>query len=46
LGIALDPFRTVAPEPGWLTLFPSIMWHGTVPIAGGERMTVAFDVKP
>ncbi|MFM7404563.1 MAG: 2OG-Fe(II) oxygenase family protein [Erythrobacter sp.] len=46
LGIGLDPFRTAAPEPGWLTLFPSTMWHGTVPIAGGERMTVAFDVRP
>ncbi len=46
LGIALPPFREVAPEPGWLTLFPSTMWHGTVPIAGGERLTVAFDVRP
>jgi tetratricopeptide (TPR) repeat protein len=46
LAIDLAPLRTVAPEPGWLTLFPSIMWHGTVPIKGGERMTVAFDVKP
>lgn len=46
LGIDLAATRQVAPEPGWLTLFPSIMWHGTVPIKGGERMTVAFDVKP
>ncbi len=45
LGIALPPIRQIAPEPGWLTLFPSTMWHGTVPIAGGERMTVAFDVR-
>ncbi|WP_178139157.1 2OG-Fe(II) oxygenase family protein [Erythrobacter sanguineus] len=45
LGIDLPPIRVVAPEPGWLTLFPSTMWHGTVPIADGERMTVAFDVK-
>jgi hypothetical protein len=45
LGLDLAAFRTIAPEPGWLTLFPSIMWHGTHPIAGGERMTVAFDVK-
>lgn len=45
LGLNLAPARTIAPEPGWLTLFPSTMWHGTVPIAGGERMTVAFDVK-
>lgn len=45
LGIGLDPIADIAPEPGWLTLFPSTMWHGTVPIAGGERMSVAFDVK-
>ncbi len=46
LGIALEPIAAITPEPGWLTLFPSTMWHGTVPILGGERMTVAFDVKP
>lgn len=46
LGIVLGPIAQIAPEPGWLTLFPSTMWHGTVPINGGERMTVAFDVKP
>lgn len=46
LGLALEPFAAVVPEPGWLTLFPSTMWHGTVPIAGGERLTVAFDVRP
>lgn len=46
LGIALEPIAQFAPEPGWLTLFPSTMWHGTVPILGGERMTVAFDVRP
>lgn len=46
LGIKLGATRQIAPKPGWLTLFPSTMWHGTVPIDGGERMTVAFDVKP
>ena len=45
LGLALDPIADIAPEPGWLTLFPSTMWHGTVPIAGGERMSVAFDIQ-
>jgi tetratricopeptide (TPR) repeat protein len=44
LGIDLPPFRTVEPRPGRLALFPSIMWHGTLPFAQGERMTVAFDV--
>ena len=46
LGVDLAPFRTVEPRPGRLVLFPSTMWHGTRPIAGGERLTVAFDVAP
>lgn len=46
LGIDLAPFRTVEPKPGRLVLFPSIMWHGTMPFDGGERMSVAFDVAP
>ena len=44
LGIDLAPFRHVEPRPGRLVLFPSTMWHGTVPFEAGERMTVAFDV--
>ena len=44
LGLDLPPFRTIEPKPGRLVLFPSTMWHGTRPIAGGERLTVAFDV--
>jgi hypothetical protein len=46
LGIELEPMRLIAPRPGRLALFPSILWHGTLPIAGGERITVAFDVAP
>jgi tetratricopeptide (TPR) repeat protein len=47
LGLDLPPIRTIAPAPGKLALFPSIMWHGTAPFAAGERMSVAFDVaKP
>ena len=45
LGLDLAPFRSVEPKPGRLVLFPSIMWHGTVPFASGERLTVAFDVE-
>jgi len=44
LGLDLPPFRKVEPKPGRLVLFPSTMWHGTIPFAAGERMTVAFDV--
>lgn len=37
----------VRPEPGRLVLFPSYMWHGTVPFTSNERrMTIAFDVVP
>ncbi|MDP2213605.1 putative 2OG-Fe(II) oxygenase [Phenylobacterium sp.] len=37
----------VRPEPGRLALFPSYMWHGTVPFGGDQpRMTIAFDVAP
>lgn len=34
----------VEPRPGQLVLFPSWMWHGTLPFQSGERLTVAFDV--
>lgn len=44
LGIDLPPTRTIEPRPGRLALFPSTMWHGTIPFAAGERLTVAFDV--
>jgi tetratricopeptide (TPR) repeat protein len=44
-GIGPDHF--VKPEPGLLVLFPSYLWHGTVPFAeGGRRLTAAFDVLP
>jgi tetratricopeptide (TPR) repeat protein len=46
LGISLEPMATVKPEPGSLILFPSTMWHGTLPIKGGERLTIAFDIRP
>jgi Flp pilus assembly protein TadD len=35
----------VIPEPGMLVLFPSYMWHGTVPFSSREkRLTCAFDI--
>lgn len=37
----------VRPKPGRLVLFPSYMWHGTVPFTTDERrMTIAFDAVP
>lgn len=46
LGIDLDPHRKIEPKVGHLALFPSCMWHGTIPFDDGERLTVAFDVAP
>lgn len=40
------PEKFVEPEPGRLVLFPSYMWHGTVPFEGSERLSMAFDVVP
>lgn len=41
------PDHYVEPRPGLLVLFPSYLWHGTVPFAeGGRRLTAAFDVVP
>ena len=35
----------VKPEPGLLVLFPSYMWHGTVPFASNQtRLSCAFDI--
>lgn len=43
----LGPEHFVKPEPGLLVLFPSYLWHGTMPFAeGGRRLTAAFDVVP
>lgn len=46
LRCGLDPLATIQPEPGHLALFPSTLYHGTMPFGDAERMTVAFDVVP
>lgn len=39
--------RVIKPATGRLVLFPSYMWHGTIPFESADpRMTVAFDVVP
>lgn len=46
---ALGAEHFVKPEPGQLVLFPSYMWHGTVPFEGppeASRLTIAFDLVP
>ncbi len=43
----LGPERHIAPQPGLLALFPSYMWHGTVPFGGDQaRLALAFDIVP
>ncbi len=47
LDLPLPPQRIVRPEVGTLVLFPSYMWHGTVPFTSQQpRITVAFDLVP
>lgn len=46
LKLPLQPYLRVEPRPGRLVLFPSTMWHATVPFNEGERLTIAFDVAP
>jgi len=47
IGPSLPWEKAVRPRPGLLVLFPSYMWHGTLPTTGGQqRLTVAFDIAP
>ena len=46
LALDLPPMLRVEPKVGRLVLFPSTLHHGTSPFPAGERMSVAFDVKP
>jgi tetratricopeptide (TPR) repeat protein len=46
-GLADPVRREVRPRVGSLVLFPSYMWHGTVPFHSTQsRTTIAFDVIP
>jgi tetratricopeptide (TPR) repeat protein len=39
--------RALEPVPGRLILFPSYLWHGTIPFQGmAARTTIAFDAVP
>jgi tetratricopeptide (TPR) repeat protein len=38
--------KIVQPQPGLQVLFPSYMWHGTIPFTDGERMTAPLDAVP
>ena len=45
LGLDLAPFSAIEPGVGRLVLFPSTLWHGTIPFDDGERLSIAFDVR-
>jgi hypothetical protein len=43
----LGPEHFEKPAQGDLVLFPSYMWHGTVPFGGDQpRLAIAFDAVP
>ncbi len=45
--VGLGIRRSIQPVPGRLVLFPSYMWHGTIPFHDDHaRTTIAFDVVP
>jgi uncharacterized protein (TIGR02466 family) len=47
IGEAGEARLKIQPSAGRLVLFPSYMWHGTVPFESDEpRMTTPFDVVP
>ncbi len=44
---APGPEHVVEPKQGRLALFPSFLWHGTVPFTGhAPRLTIAMDIVP
>jgi hypothetical protein len=47
LGLDLPPRRIERPQVGRLVIFPSYLWHGTLPFESEQpRLTVAFDAVP
>jgi tetratricopeptide (TPR) repeat protein len=39
--------EAIRPRPGMAIVFPSYVWHGTIPSGGtGERISIAFDLHP
>lgn len=43
----LEHLKLEKPTPGKLVLFPSCMWHGTLPFTDERpRLTIAFDLLP
>lgn len=45
LGLDLKPYRYITPRVGQSAVFPSTMWHSTMPFDDGERLVLALDVR-
>lgn len=45
LNLPLEKTHCITPTAGNLVLFPSTVWHSTVPFSTGERLVLAFDIK-
>ncbi len=45
LKLNLPAYAQVEPMATRLVLFPSTLWHDTIPFEQGERLTVAFDIR-
>lgn len=45
LGLNLPAYGTIAPRPGVTAVFPSTMWHRTMPFDDGERLVMALDIR-
>jgi Tfp pilus assembly protein PilF len=45
LGLGLPAYRTLEPRAGSMVIFPSTLWHGTVPFNDGERLVLALDIR-
>ena len=43
----MSPEHVIEPKAGRLVLFPSYLWHGTLPITeDSPRLTLPFDIIP
>jgi hypothetical protein len=45
LGLNLQPYFTIEPVVGQTVIFPSTMWHSTIPFDDGERLVLALDIR-
>lgn len=44
---AISAEQWIKPEVGHLVIFPSYMWHGTIPFSGDQaRLSIALDIVP